>query len=375
MISHLSDQFYHSPHITYLNHASYGTPTRQMMCRVEHMRESLESDTALSLGPLLYEGLSQSVASIKELFGITCGATAIVPNATSAASALATSLMRSKPVRVVMLDLEYSSVIGAWRSRVADIGGHLDVIRVPLPIEHSDVLVQCLDSIGGDIDVFVFSTVTSSSSLALPMVKLSEWARKRGAYVLMDATHAGIQSPLNISKVDVDAVFGSLHKWLPLPRSVGYLWVADSLVDQVRPSEVSLNWNDLSFIRRFGWPGTWDPASALCVSDAVKVWRQWVQDREITRAEKLADLALQELGELGFECTGPEDMRPPLMRAFVLPRFKSEILKEMFLSIGIRAWIGNEKGATLLRLATHVYTSEDDIQLVSNTLKGMLNGA
>jgi streptomycin 6-kinase len=67
----------------------------------------------------------------------------------------------------------------------------------------------------------------------------------------------------------VDAAFGTVHKWFPVPRSVGILWTAPGLAGQVHPAEASLTYDADTLDRRFAWPGTFDPAARLVVPDAV----------------------------------------------------------------------------------------------------------
>lgn len=363
MISSLAQQFFLDERLVYLNHASYGVATRSMMSLVEEERKSIERDTAGSLGSQLYTRLSQTADSIAELFNADSGSVAIVPNSTTASAALVSSLRPNEALRIVMLDLEYPSVIRGWQHRSQISGGSVELVRITLPIASTESLLDTLEfSVSGSFDVLVVSAITSSTALTLPVRDITGWAKGRGAIAIVDAAHAGMQSPLDIMELNADAVFGSLHKWLPIPRPVGYLWLSDALTSVVRPSEVSLRWDDESVVDRFGWRGTWDPSPVFRLSDAVNVWRNWELEGLLTEARNMTELAMAEMRALGLSPTGPKDMLPPLMRTYILGDVDASRLRRNLLEAGLRVWLGeSSEGLQLLRIATHVYTSSSDI--------------
>jgi selenocysteine lyase/cysteine desulfurase len=180
--------------------------------------------------------------------------------------------------------------------------------------------------------------------------------------------------PLDVASLGAAAVFGSLHKWLPVPRSVGFLWLAPELREVVRPAQVSLQWDSGDLVQRFGWRGTWDPASALGVEAALAELATWDRAGELTRAREVADHVSAALCELGLGQTAGEGLAPPRLRGFLIPGVELADLRSSLDAYKVRAWTGRSaEGVTIVRVSTHVYNdSEDAVPLVA-ALRSLVN--
>jgi isopenicillin-N epimerase len=229
------------------------------------------------------------------------------------------------------------------------------------------------DAAGDRVAILQFSTITSSAALQLPVNRLADWGHERGALVLVDAAHGPGHVDVG-SWEGVDAAFGTVHKWISVPRSVGILWTTPELVDVVSPAETSLTFDDSSLGRRFSWPGTFDPAPRLCIPDALAVQAAWVEAGEISRCEKLADQASDILTAAGAIPTAGAGLLPPRMRAFLLPGVPTPMLRQRLQDADIRAWSGDYgDSACLLRVATHVYNDLDDVEALAAEISALLS--
>jgi isopenicillin-N epimerase len=369
------DEFPLVPQIVMLNHASYGLAPLEMLTHCAAIRRELESDPNVNLG----EDLQRRLLAIAELVGTELGlpdptACALTTSATSGAAALQRSLPLGRGDTVVLLDCEYSSVIRGWQRRCDEAGARLHVIGIPLPLRDGAELLDLLSrSVGDDsATVLQFSAITSSAALRLPVDDLAAWGRERGATVVVDAAHA----PFHIG-VDrwqgVDAVFGTLHKWLPVPRSVGILWASAALAPLVRPAETSLTVDEPLLASRFGWPGTFDPAPRLALPAAIHRHREWNSAGAIAHCEQLADYADDVLSGIGCVPTGGAGLRPPRMRAFLLSHPDLAVVRQTLLDKNIRVWSGRYDDSTcLVRVATHVYNDRQDIDILAETLQPLM---
>jgi len=358
------------PGLVMFNHASYGLATRDLLDRAEQIRRELESDPNVNLGEALQERLGEVVLQVAAELGVAAEGCALTTSATAGAAALQRSLPLRAGEIVVTLDCEYSSVLRGWRRRCTQAGAQLRVVPVGLPLTDIDALLERMSRVGGDrVAVLQFSAITSSAALRLPIARLAAWGHDRGATVIVDAAHAPGQVDV-AGWEGVDAAFGTVHKWFPVPRSVGVLWATPELAPIIRPAETSLTYDDGNLARRFGWPGTFDPAARLCLPEAIARWSKWVAAGEIQRCERLADYASQTLTAAGAIPTSSEEMLPPRMRAFLLPNLPIAQLRQRLLDAGLRAWSGDHDGqSSLLRLATHVYNDEDDVDAVAQALR------
>ncbi len=359
-----------------LNHASYGLATADMLAHCAAQRRELESDPNINLG----DALQQRLVSIAELVATELGLPhpgicALTSSATSGAAAVQRSLPLAPGDTVVVLDCEYSSVIRGWQRRCDDVGARLCIVPVALPLRDDAELLDHLSRAAGDeATILQFSAITSSAALALPVDKLARWGHERGATVVVDAAHAPFHIDVGHWQ-GVDAAFGTLHKWLPVPRAVGIIWATPAVAPRLQPAETSLTVDEPLLAERFGWPGTFDPASRLAVPAAIGMHREWNSVGAIAHCARLADYADEVLSAIGAVPTGGVGLRPPRLRAYLLPHANLTELKQTLLDNNIRAWAGQyDASSCLIRVASHVYNDDDDIDLLARTLRGLMSG-
>jgi isopenicillin-N epimerase len=357
------------PGVVPLNHASFGVPTTALMAHAEHVRHQIERDAARYLAGPLTDELREQAAAIESFIGARPGELALVANSTEASSAVAMSLARDHGLRVVLLDTEYSSVIRAWQIATAPAGGTVEFVSLGLPAASADDVITAFDAeVPGSFDILVVSLIASSTALTLPVRRLAEWARTRGAITVVDAAHGAGHVDLRVEELGAALVFGTLHKWLPVPRPVGFLWVSDELRAVVRPAAVGLRWDD-ALLERFSWRGTWDPAPALCLTAALAQWQQWQGAGAHARAAQLADRAAYELTTVGLIPAGAPELLAPRLRAFLVPGRDADDLDAALDNSAVRAWVGRAAdGRTLLRIATHVYTTDEHVDRLIDAL-------
>ncbi|MGN6475361.1 MAG: aminotransferase class V-fold PLP-dependent enzyme, partial [Mycobacteriales bacterium] len=208
------------------------------------------------------------------------------------------------------------------------------------------------------------------TALVLPVREIVEWAAERGAISVIDAAHAPGHLDVNLSDLGAPVVYGTLHKWLPVPRPLGFLHVADELRDRIRPAAVAIGWDE-GLAERFAWRGTWDPAPALCFSAGLEQWRRWQSDGLLAHAEQMADVVSERLTAGGLEPTGSAPLLAPRFRAFRVPELRGQELRKALDDAKVRAWVGvAPSGATLIRVATHVYTTDDHVARLVDAVAG-----
>jgi isopenicillin-N epimerase len=355
-----------------LNHASYGLAPNAMLEHCGALRADLERDPNVNLGDALQARLRSVVAVVADELGLPAAACALTTSATAGAAAVQRSLPLGDDDTVVILDCEYSSVILGWQRRCDEVGATLHVVAVPVPFHDLDELLDRMSAVAGDsVTILQFSAITSSAAIRLPVDDLAAWGRRRGATVVVDAAHGPFHVDVS-GWSDVDVVFGTLHKWLPVPRSVGILWSSLPL----QPAETSLTYDEPSLAERFGWPGTFDPAARLAVPEAIALQHLWTSAGAIEGCEDLADYASGALAEVGAIPTVGAPFRPPRLRAFLLPGVDLDALTQRLLDANIRAWTGrHDDAACIVRVATHVYNDRGDIDTLAGVVGRLVGGS
>lgn len=358
-----------------LNHASFGVCTRRMLEAAAELRLELEADPIRNLGPELLHRITTVTDLLATELALPPGHTTMTANATSGASALMRSIGLDDHDTVVVLSTEYSSVQRGWQVRCREVGADFRLVNVPLPLASADELLQCLDTqVDGEVRVLQLSLVSSSSALLMPVAELARWGHARGAVVIVDAAHGPGHVAMRMSEWGADAVYGTLHKWLPAPRPLGFLSLAPDLAETVRPAEVSLTWDSDDLVERFSWPGTYDPIPRLLLPRALTEWRAWSSAGLVSKAEGLADRVSDELTRVGAEPTSARHYLPPRLRAFTLPGVDRADLDAECAAAGVRAWTGvDPAGATLIRLALHVYNDEADVETAVRLVRRLMS--
>lgn len=353
-----------------LNHASYGLAPNAMLEHCAALRRDLERDPNTNLGEALQVRLRSVVEQVADELGLSDTPCALTTSATAGAAAVQRSLPLGDGDSVVMLDCEYSSVIRGWQRRCDEVGATLHVVPVHLPFVDAVELLERMSHIAGDsVTILQFSAITSSAALLLPVNELAAWGRERGATVVVDAAHAPFHVDVD-GWHDVDVVFGTLHKWLPVPRSVGILWGATVPASRLLPAETSLTFDEPTLADRFGWPGTFDPASRLAIPEAIALHRTWMSSGAIAHCEDLANHAVGALSDVGAIPTASDGFRPPRLRAFLLPCNDIDDLRRQLRDAHIRVWTGRYgASACLIRLATGVYNDRTDVDALARVIR------
>lgn len=367
MIDRLARQFAFDPTVVELNHASFGVPTVAALTWHDAVHRAAERDTLASLGSGLQADLRRVADVVAGLIGADPADVAVVAGATEASGALSTSLPLVAGDVVALTDGEYESVIRAWQARADAVGAR--VLRLPLPVPAtSSALVDLFTDLPPRTRYVVLSSITSSTALRMPVRAVARLAAAAGARLVVDAAHSVGHEPLDVATLGAAAVYGSLHKWLPVPRPLGFLWVDRSLADVVRPAAVALHFDE-PLLDRFGWRGTWDPAPVRGLERALDEWRSWSDEGRLDGAAALADQADRLLTGLGWLPTGEPSIRPARLRGFVVPA-DLQPLRDTLAATGVRLWTGTlPDGRTAARLATHVYTDEDDLRRLAAAVR------
>ena len=363
MIPERAAEFPISTELVMLNHASFGLMTRSVMQLAERTRADLEEDSlALVDVEALIPRLRRAAAAIERHLDLAAGSVALTQNATTGAAALMRSLPLAPGDQVVVLSTEYDSIVRGWQVRCEEAGARFQPFNVPIPVTSTEGLLHALDEqVRGDVKIAQLSLVSSSTAIAFPVTEFAAWFRRRGALVLLDVAHGPGHVDLRPEAWGVSAMFGTLHKWLPTPRPVGVLWLDEPLRGSVRPAVVSLTWDAPGLVERFTWPGTYDPTPLLCVEAAIEEWRRWDAAGDLDRCRQLAAYASERLRGIGTPTSSP-DLFAPRLRAAILPGRDRSSVRAALDRAGVRGWTGTgPSGETIVRVATHVFTEESDI--------------
>jgi isopenicillin-N epimerase len=372
VIAAVAAEFPLRPGVRMLNHASFGLATTALLERAAAVRHELEAEPVAMLTAHLDARLPEVLAATAAWLALDPTRCALTLNATSGAAAVTRSLPLGPDDHVVILRTEYPSILRGFERRCEEAGATLHVVEVPVPVETARDVLDRLEAVPVDrVALLVASGIASSTAVRLPVADLVAWGRGRGARVVIDGAHGPGHVPVEDWAL-ADAAFATLHKWLPVPRSVGIVHAGAETLPILRPAEVSLTWDADDLAERFAWMGTYDPAPRLCLPEAIAAWRCWEEAGAHARAAALADDAHEALTAAGAVAAAGPSLRAPRLRSFVLEGVPEERLRAALAEADVVApAIALTASSSMVRIATHVYNDHDDVERIAAVVRGL----
>jgi isopenicillin-N epimerase len=230
-----------------------------------------------------------------------------------------------------------------------------------------------------------FSHVLSPTGLVLPARELCAEARRRGVVTVIDGAHAPGMIPLALDELGCDFYGGNCHKWMLAPTGSGFLYLGPGSADRVQPIQVSWGWHhdpahsderdefgSTARLRAFEFEGVRDPCPWLSVPTAIDF--QAALGRERIRG-RIAELVAHARDRLSGHCglTPATPAHPELhgaMTAFRLPTSPApaDLRRGLWERHRIEAPVIERPDANLIRVSTHFYNTEEEIDRLANAL-------
>ncbi len=338
------DWFDPEPGIAYLDAATYGLPPRPTIEAAERALRRWQSGAADWVEEWDRVGEDARVLFAR-LVGAAAEEIALIPTASVGVGLVAASLPEG--CEVLVPEEEFTSVVLPMLA--AEQGRGVRVRQVPFD--------ELPDSIGPGAYLVAFSLVRAQSGEVAPLAAIVAAARRHGARVLVDATHAIPFVPVADHLGDIDYVVCHGYKHLLCPRGVGFLIVRRDRQGDLVP--YLANWRAATplYGRSYGGPLTL-PATAARF-DVSLAWHAWAAaipsldlllrwqaegqfHRVVAQAGGLADA-------LGVPATGSSLVTVPVADA--------EATAGRLAAAGVRC---AARGGNV-RLSPHVWTTDDDI--------------
>lgn len=226
------------------------------------------------------------------------------------------------------------------------------------------------DAVTERTSVVVSSHVRSNDGRVQDLAALGEAARRVGARVLLDATHAAGVLPIDAQRHGIDFVVAAAYKHLLCPRGAAFLRVAASRLAET--AAIAGSWRSARAPYDFYYgPALADLAPTAARYDVSLAWHAWVGAAESLaflasvpdRREWCVGLADELAVGLGLTATGSSVLAVPLR--------DGDAARAALRGAGIT---GSGRGATV-RLSCHLYNSRDDVADAVRVLRPHVEGA
>jgi isopenicillin-N epimerase len=309
-------------------------------------------------------------------------------NVTGAINLVASSLSLAAPGEILLTDYEYETMHWCWERAAQRQGLVLRTFPLPtLPDEPGEIVRAAVAAMGPHTRLFFFSHVLSSTGLILPARELCEEARRRGIVTVIDGAHGPAFTNLNLADIPCDFYAGSGHKWLLAPIGTGFLHLGAGNEDHLRPTQVSWGYHpppesgplderdqfgSTPRLRRLECEGTRDLCPWLAVPESIDFQAGIGHDRIWARMRELTSYVRQCLtGWRGLVPATPEHVALcGGMTAFRLPdgTNATELQRGLWERFRVEASVIERSNLLLIRVSTHFYNTEAEIDLLVEAL-------
>jgi isopenicillin-N epimerase len=373
-----------------LNTGSFGPLPRPVFERVTELRRRLAEEPMdfllRQLPPLLWTARTRLAAFL----GAEARRLIFTVNVSAAINLVADGLTLCDPGEILLTDHEYGAMHWCWERAAQRQGLTLRTLALPILTEDPQTIVDTFRAAMTERTRLVFfSHVLSPTGLVLPAREICREAKRRGIVSVVDGAHAPAMIPIDLADIGADYYCGNCHKWLLAPTGSGFLHLGPGQEDRLQPQQVSWGWRPergrmdepdefgtTPRLRFYEFEGTRDVCPWLTVPAAIDVQHQIGFEAIRRRNQQLVEHVVERLGEMPeLTLATPRDPRlHGFMTAFRLPPQVDAPTwrKRLWEEFHIEAPLVDRPEGLLLRVSTHFYNTEEEIDRLTAAVKRLL---
>lgn len=367
------DEFPHSNQHIYLNHCAIGPiPSRSAEAGREHIRQrnSGSVDTFGYDEPVIE---SARRLAAKLINSESEDAIAFIPNTSHGVNMISSAIPWEVGDEIVLSDIEFPANVYPylWSGE-----GKTNVIKVDgsdgkLPVERIE------EAITPRTRVVAVSAVQFLSGFRADLEAIGRLCKDNNIYLIVDAIQALGNTPVDVQKMQIDALVTGGQKWLLGPQGQGFMYISEELNQQLNPVYV-------------GWLSVEDPWDLLNTDQQLQnTPRRFEGGMYNGPGINILEKSLELLNEAGIEninrhITGLQDYFEDQIRHLPLERFGSTEAKhrsgilaytlpesldaEKFVQSFRDAGIKISVRKNVLRIAPHLYNTSQEMDSAAEVL-------
>ena len=222
--------------VTYMNYGASGPSPRRVVETAESFleRHEYESPGGEGMYPTAWEAYDSARETVAGFLGAAPEEVALTQSTTDGINRIACAMEWEPGDLVVRTDLEHPAGILPWQrlERTRDVE-----VRV-VGSERGRLDLDAYRDAVADARLVCLSALTWNYGTHLPVADLVDVAHDAGALVLVDAVQSPGQTPVDVREWGADAVAAAGHKWLLGLWGAGFLYVEESVADDLEPGAV-----------------------------------------------------------------------------------------------------------------------------------------
>jgi isopenicillin-N epimerase len=378
------------PTVTNLNTGSFGPLSKVVFEKATEFRGRLAAEPMDFLIREMPGHLWTARTALAEFLGADPRRLIFTANVTASINIVASGLTIASPGEILLTDHEYGAMHWCWE-RFAQRHG-LTLRTFPLPTmarEPSEIVGAAVAAMSPRTRLFFFSHVLSPTGLVLPARELCAESRRRGILTVVDGAHAPAMVQLQLDDIGADFYGANCHKWLLAPTGSGFLYLGKGSEDRLQPLQVSWGWRpdrrqiderddagSTPRIRFYEFEGTRDICPWLSVPAAIAFQRALGFDLIRSHNALLVERVRQRfasLPDLALATPTHPDLHG-FLTAFRLPAraIAPAWRKSLWERFRIEAPIVERPDCLLIRVSTHFYNTEAEIDRIADAVSCLL---
>ncbi|MFH1571944.1 MAG: aminotransferase class V-fold PLP-dependent enzyme [Gemmatimonadota bacterium] len=372
--------------LTHLNCGSIGATPRPVVEALVGYIQRLETDPY----PYTWSGFPEAALDeVRERAGEFLGAAGdevlITRNTTEGMNLVATAMRLQAGDEVLTTDHEHPGGVFGWLYAAEQAGARVVQCKLPTPPSDADQIVQLIeDHLTPRTRVVMVSHVTTMTGLQMPLARIAQITRPRDILLVCDGAQAPGMLRVYVEALGVDVYASSSHKWMLAPKGSGLLYVNRRVQDRIRPVSA---WGGYQVYSASS--GTRDVPHVLAHADTMAFHQTLGLERIEARCRQLNAYLRQRLAAIPvLELLTPAD--PELSSGIVSYRLRrgshatvrQRLMEERDIIVkpipGNYVFGGNPvpaEGLNALRISTHIFNSEADVDRLADALADMLGAS
>lgn len=356
----------------YFDHAAVAPlPRRAHEAIVAWARQAAEAGD--TVWPSWHKRVEECRALAARMIGADPAEVALVHSTSEGIGLVAEGYPWREGDNVVTLENEFPSNQYPWMN-LASRG--VETRRVPSDAQGRVDLKSLEDACDARTRIVTVSWVGYVSGWRSDLDQLAEIVHRRGALFFVDAIQGLGVFPLDVRQTPIDFLAADGHKWMLGPEGAGLFYLRREHLDLLRP--IGVGWHSVAHASDYARieltykpsaaryeGGTQNMVGFLGLAESLDLLLEHGQQAIGDRIVALTDLLCDRLRAIGATIYSPRegDHRSGIV-SFEFPGRESLALKQKLLQAGVVC----SARAGKLRLATHAYNDESDIERLTDVL-------
>jgi cysteine desulfurase / selenocysteine lyase len=360
----------------YFNNGTFGPAPYSVLNKLEEVNLSVSTSGE-------YGNSDKERIYLSEFFKISPEELCLTHNTTEGINIMAWGLPLEAGDEVILTSHDHAGNALPWLNRAKLQGIILKTFAPKNTQEETFDLIKSL--CGPKTRVIAIPHVTCTTGQVLPIREISEFARSRGIYTAIDGAHGAGTFDLNLDQLGCDFYAGCFHKWMLGPSGTGFLYVRKDKLEDLQAIQIGghtdTGWDMtvdpptfngyVPTAHRFDY-GTQSKALYAGVVAAAQFHEEIGKTKIQTRIQDLNHKLFDGLKELSqtVEILTPEESSSRI--SMVTFRSKNLPTKEqvsLLSKAGFRVREIHEAKLNAIRVSTHIYNSEEEIDLFLTALR------